>query len=337
MRSSLIRATLFCGWLACLLTARRAAATENEDPESLIERGNALRRKHEDIKAHGYFQRAYEIARTPRAAAQLGLADLSVSDFFAAEGHLSEALADVADPWVVAHRAVLENSLTTAREQLGSIAIVNAPPDTTVSFAGRAAMKLPPDGVIYVSPGEIAVRLSAPVRDSSSQTLTVTRGQRISLEANLPARPPGPAPVATTGNTATPETTGEPAATLTTSTTPPQNEGGNGRGGRIVGLALAGAGVALDVGGLVLRSMGGTKLNAIETMQNYDPSNGNWKTYDRAGVTLLVIGSAAIVSGAVVFLLNWHADGASRSGEAKTSFLVLPTDRGASLALGGRF
>jgi hypothetical protein len=251
---------------------------------------------------------------------------------------------------VVSHRSVLEKSLGAAREQLGSIAIGNAPPDTTVSFTGRAAMKLPSDGIIFAAPGEVAVRLTAPEHDPDTRTVTVVRGQRVSFEANLPAHPVAAAPVAsaTTPDNGTalgnvhpaPEPAGEsPAAALTSP--PPaaaQGETGNGRAGRIVGLALAGVGVALDVGGLLLRSAATTKLDAIETMKVYDESNGNWQTYDHAGVALLVIGSAAIVSGAAVFLVSsLHSDGASPPTESKTSFLVLPRDRGASLALGRRF
>jgi hypothetical protein len=49
------------------------AAPPSEDPEVLIRVGNDFRRKGDNKRAEGYLKRAYEIAHTPRSAAQLGL------------------------------------------------------------------------------------------------------------------------------------------------------------------------------------------------------------------------------------------------------------------------
>ena len=94
---------------AGVLGAPARSARAEEEPEALIRQGVEMRRQGDDLKAHGYFQRAYDIARTPRSAAQLGLADLAIHDNLAAEQHLSEALAS-SDPWVRQNRPVLEKS-----------------------------------------------------------------------------------------------------------------------------------------------------------------------------------------------------------------------------------
>src|SRR5262249_947064 len=126
--------------IAPALPARRAHA--QEEPEALIRQGVEMRRKGDDLKAHGYFQRAYDLARTPRGAAQLGLADLAIADSLAAEQHLSEALRST-DPWVAHNRTLLETSRDKARKTLGAVTVRGAPDKTTVEVANHPAIQLP--------------------------------------------------------------------------------------------------------------------------------------------------------------------------------------------------
>ncbi|HEX3695674.1 MAG TPA: hypothetical protein VH374_09815 [Polyangia bacterium] len=51
--------------VAGLSLASTAAATQSEDPETLIHQGIELRKKNDDLRAEGYFRRAFELARTP--------------------------------------------------------------------------------------------------------------------------------------------------------------------------------------------------------------------------------------------------------------------------------
>src|SRR6476659_9962930 len=53
-------------------------ALAEEDAEALILQGNHLRQRGDNERAHGYFKRAYEIARTGRTAAQLGLVEMAI-------------------------------------------------------------------------------------------------------------------------------------------------------------------------------------------------------------------------------------------------------------------
>src|SRR5262252_5115498 len=79
-------------------------SAQTEEPEALIRQGIALRRAGEDARAYGYFKRAYEISKTPRTTAQLGLASQAVGKFSEAELLLSAAL-ETDDPWVQQNRA----------------------------------------------------------------------------------------------------------------------------------------------------------------------------------------------------------------------------------------
>jgi hypothetical protein len=178
--------------LAALLTVPRLAlaqASASEEPETLIRQGNELRRQGQDARAYGYFERAYELSRTARTAAQFGFASLAVNKLVEAEALLADALSRD-DPWVEANRQQLETSLATTQKQLGRVSITGAPPKTTVQAPKRRALELPPDGVIWVMPGENALQIVAPGRSPIVQTVTVAAGESATLDLGPHARPP---------------------------------------------------------------------------------------------------------------------------------------------------
>ena len=65
----------------------------------------------------------------------------------------------------------------------------------------------------------------------------------------------------------------------------------------------------------------------------YDESNGNWKTFQSASIGLYVAGGAAVVGGAVAFLLG-RSNGSGETTVA-SSLVISPVPQGA--VLGGRF
>jgi hypothetical protein len=58
----------------------------------LIRRGIELRKAHDDPGAVPYFQKAYDLVHTPRAARQPGLAEQALGRWEDAEQHVREAL-----------------------------------------------------------------------------------------------------------------------------------------------------------------------------------------------------------------------------------------------------
>jgi hypothetical protein len=326
-----------------VISAPALLRAEAEDPEQLIRLGNELRRKGDDSRAHGYFQRAYEIVHTARTAAQLGLADQSVGAWPEAEAHLSEALA-TSDPWVRDHKDTLLSARTAVREHLGQISVVGPPADATIAIAGGPAQKLPTDGVVWVSPGETTLHLEAADREPVNRTVTVAAHQNLRVEVDLPARKGAARPSATVasgGATAAtplaPAPEGAPAASVVSTAAPDHP----GRTARIAGIAVAGVGVGLDVAGILLRGVASSKLSAIQAESamgtNYDPQYGNWQTYDRLSVGLLVGGTAAIAAGAAIYLLNMnHASSADAAG-APVSVGFAPNVGGGAFHLVGRF
>jgi hypothetical protein len=89
---------------------------------------------------------------------------------------------------------------------------------------------------------------------------------------------------------------------------------------RIASLAVAGTGLAAGVLGLALWRIGTGKADAIESdgtaspPRPYNPSNGNYKTFEEAGVGLLIGGGAVVAAGVVGYILNRDNPQAAESG-----------------------
>src|SRR3982751_4824424 len=100
--------------------------------EALIAKGNELRRAGTPGPALPFFQKAYELARTPRTTGQLGLAELAAGYPVDAAEHLTAALQSPDDPSIVKYRKMLTDALTTARSQIGELALEGSPAGAAV-------------------------------------------------------------------------------------------------------------------------------------------------------------------------------------------------------------
>jgi serine/threonine-protein kinase len=89
------------------------------DPTALVARGNQLRRAGNDHAALALMQKAYELARTPKHAIQVGLAEAALDRWADAERHLREGLKAKDDPWITRHRTTLEETLEHVNGKLG--------------------------------------------------------------------------------------------------------------------------------------------------------------------------------------------------------------------------
>jgi hypothetical protein len=290
-----------------------ASSFADDDPEALIRQGVQLRRKGDEAKAHGYFQRAYDLARTPRSAAQLGLSDLAIKQWLPAEIHITEAL-DAPDPWVESIKASLMKSRASARAHLGKIEIEGVPPDAEIEATDRPRTKLPASGALYFAPGPVHVRIQAVGFEAFTQDTAVEAGGTTRLHVAM-ARietPPPPPPEKKVPERRIATDDGARAGghkdggtIRITHHEPPKDDG---RPLRITGIAVAGVGVAAGVTGFVLRSMATTKINnAMSDYANgrlYNPANSNYQTLDGAGVGLMIGGGVALAGGVVAYILG---------------------------------
>ena len=119
------------------------ARADAAEVEALIAKGNELRRAGTPGPALPYFQKAYELARTPRTAGQLGLAELAAGYPVDAAEHLAAALQTPDDQSIVKYRKMLTDALTTARSQIGQLSVEGSPPGAEVVVDGRGIGVLP--------------------------------------------------------------------------------------------------------------------------------------------------------------------------------------------------
>ncbi len=198
-----MKSSFFAGVLALALALAAAApARAEEDPEALIKQGNVLRKSGDDAKAHGYFQRAYDIAHTARSSAQLGLVELALKQWAESANHFQEALAARTDPWIRSNRKILEQSLTRAKTQAAGIQIAGTPAGAEVSVNGKVVGQLPLPAIQFVSPGAVELGFTAPGHRYIARSVEVPAGQVFKMELKL-----DPLPVATASPALSPTVT----------------------------------------------------------------------------------------------------------------------------------
>jgi tetratricopeptide (TPR) repeat protein len=130
-----------------------ASAADSAEAEDLIAKGVELRRQGRDERALPLFQKAYQLAPSPRTAGQLGFAEMAVGYWLDAEQHMTEALETLDHPWVAKNRGLLEQALTTVRSNIGEIAIDGPQVGATLSVNNHPAGTFPLSGPVRVGKG----------------------------------------------------------------------------------------------------------------------------------------------------------------------------------------
>jgi hypothetical protein len=153
---------------------------EGADHETLIREGVALRRAGDDLGALSRFQQAYELNKTPRALAQIGLAEQALGRWAAADRHLRQALESADDPWIRKNRASIDESLAAIGGHVGQLEVSGTPVGAEVRVDGELVGQLPLPRPITVTAGGVAVDVRAPgyvpiVRAATITARTLTR------------------------------------------------------------------------------------------------------------------------------------------------------------------
>src|SRR3954468_24458225 len=112
-----------------------SAGQPSAEAEAHIQKGLELRRKSRDAEALAEFEEAMKSSPSARAKGQVGLAQMAVGLFEAAEVTLSEVLSSSADDsWVSAHRAALNDALAKIRSHLGTFNAIGEPQGASVEL-----------------------------------------------------------------------------------------------------------------------------------------------------------------------------------------------------------
>ena len=162
--------------VAALSTVARAA-TEAEQAEALIREGVQLRAHDKAADALVVFEKAYQVSRTPRTAAQLGLCELELGHFVAADRYLTEALAGPDHPWVRKNKATLKKSLDTARASIGELALVVSPPGAEVLVNGKPVEAALLGAPLRLDKGTAELEVRAPGYQPARETIVVAGGK----------------------------------------------------------------------------------------------------------------------------------------------------------------
>jgi hypothetical protein len=168
------RVALFTACLAVVASgADTTARAQSSGEEDLNRRGIELRKAGNDAAARGVFQEMYDRFRSPRSAAQLGLAEQAVGRWEDAEAHVSEALRTPSDPWVAKHRAPLDQAIIAIRAHVARVEISGDPVGAEVLINGRSVGKLPLPRSITVPTGQVDVECRAPGHKTAVRTLSL--------------------------------------------------------------------------------------------------------------------------------------------------------------------
>ena len=149
-----------------------AAATA----DALIRAALELRRKGNDAAALDKLLRALKLDPTPRAKAQVAMAQQALGHWLEAEKYMLQALATPQDRWISSRLEVLRNALATVREKLGLLQVAGVPDGATIYVAGAKVGEAPLKRSIRVVAGTIAIRVEAPGHRTHLGTVEVEPG-----------------------------------------------------------------------------------------------------------------------------------------------------------------
>jgi hypothetical protein len=347
------------GWQARVLSAvfllaavchgsATARATDPTD-EELIKQGVACRKRGDDTGALTFFQKAYQLRASPRAAAQIGLAEFALGRWVDAETHLGEAVAASADPWVRKNGVTLQDTLARVGQRLGDLDVMGQPAGAEIVIEGDVRGTLPLSKAIRVRSGECRFDVRASGYASVSRTVEIAAGrltrETVKLSPLVAAPPPVAGNLAPAGVAAAQVPPAGAAATGVEAnpTSPasgpegraPTSEGHGGSRLRTAGIVLGAVGVAAVGVGLFFGAKAKSAGDSDSQATVFNPGNqSTGRTYQTLQWVGYGVGAALIAGGVTTFLL-----GTSKRSDATdhpVALVGLPGGGGMALA-GGRF
>ncbi len=184
-RGSLVAAHL-C--LAFSLLSTASADADGAAADSALSRGVALRREHRDADALGEFRRAYAIAPTPRALAQIALAEAALEQWVNAEADLLRALGSADDPWIARQHAALRTALDEIDGHLATLEVVGQN-GAQLWIDGALTAELPRP-VLRVPARRVKLELRAAGYATAVRDVELLPGRTVSVTFALEPTPP---------------------------------------------------------------------------------------------------------------------------------------------------
>ncbi|HEX3695809.1 MAG TPA: PEGA domain-containing protein [Polyangia bacterium] len=297
---------------AMALTAQPALADQADD---LIHSGLELRRQGRDQEALQIFRKAQALSPTPRAQAQIGLAEQAVGQWVDAFDDLGAALRVKSDPWITKNRAVLESAVVSIETHVGELEILGGPSGAEVTVEGKPQGTLPLPSRLHAVAGTASVEVRASGFLPATRTVVIVPGQLTRETINL--RPVSALPLPSGGGSfesaqeSAPSTgNGEVGRSAETETSPWPR--------RAAWIGVAGAG-AFAIGGTAALLVRQSKAHWFEDKAHACDENapnkggaGCQSDYDdgQTATKMAVIGyvaAGAFAAGAAVLFLTAHS------------------------------
>jgi hypothetical protein len=248
------------------------AQHDERERENLHNQGMRFREQNRNAEARDVFRRVYERWHEPRAVVRLGLAEMALSEWLAAEQHLQEGLAAANDPWVTENRARIQEALRGTQTHTGGLLVQADAPGATLWIRDAQVATLPMSAPLRVLSGSVTFEVRAPDHQPARQTVNVSAGGD------------APAPIRVTLTSTRPDVVVTPPRQ-----SDPEAEASNRRRSTMVGLGVAGLGVGAVSLGV------GAALYFVES----DPGV---RLSETGGIVLMAAGGALVVTGAILLI-----------------------------------
>jgi len=338
----------FCaaGVVFLALAGTAAADDAQREADKLIKHGVDLRKAHDDEAAAREFQKAYDLAHTPRAAGQLGLAEQALGRWEDAERHVAEAVHAPADPWVAKNRAALDEALGTIQAHLGRVEVIGNPPGADVSINGREVGKLPLADAVRVSAGEVDIEVRLPGYVGAQRNVTIVGGQYQKVVIHLTKETvPGPEPKPANPEAAPaplrPVDSGPAAGPSSTRLALKWGAAGLAGAGLVTGVVFTvlhssnvstfNSSCAINSAGMAVRKTDGTVDSSCQSKLNTS------KTYEDVMIAGYVAAGAFAATWLILQLTEHPSDSGAAATQALRGPLCGPTSSGVGLSCAVRF
>jgi tetratricopeptide (TPR) repeat protein len=313
--------------------AQAQTTAPNDEAESLIRRGVELRSSGQDAEALALFQQAWTLTRSPRARAQIGLAEQALGRWIDADDHIGEALDAAADPWVLRNRAALEGARVAVRRRLSTLDVRDAPAGAELWVNGTRRATLPLREPIRVVAGTVAIELRATGFRTVQRDVIVEAG--VAARESVTMLPSGAESAG--GASGAGPTVG--AAGPSVAPSPPSPL-------RTAGIAALAAGGAVTIGAVIahaVRESTAGRWNSDDCLSPTGATRGEtcpseWATLQTTStlsVVSYVAGGTLVAAGAVLLGLGAARD--ARESPARASVRCAPDFTRPGLVCGASF
>lgn len=224
------------------------------DATAAIEHGVQLRQAGNDDAALAEFRRADRVFPSPRAKAQIALAEQALGQWIAAEHDLQLALAATGDPWIERNRAALTQALTQIGSRLGWLEVRTETAGAQVYVNEQLVGTAPLSEHVRVAVGTVTIELQAHGFVTQRRSIEMTSGGRMREVFTLTHEA---TQTNTSNNTGTTNTNGSNGNGNGNGS----NNNNNGNGQNIVPPPPPPPrGLNLPIGGIVVASVGAVSL-----------------------------------------------------------------------------